>query len=176
MTTRTFCPSVSEASGCLAFCGVNAALLRIPMRWLRLAGTEVFEAFQAEEELRGLLVGLTRLDGHLRQHGSPCLLINSMPDHVHILFLLSRTMSISETVKVLKSGATSWVHTEFPKRADFLWQAGYAAFSVSQSAVDKVSEYIHTQKERHENRTFQNELRAMLRKHHIEYDERYLWD
>ena len=114
--------------------------------------------------------------GILNQHGSPCLLINSMPDHVHILFLLSRTMSISETVKVLKSGATSWVHTEFPKRADFLWQAGYAAFSVSQSAVDKVSEYIHTQKERHENRTFQNELRAMLRKHHIEYDERYLWD
>jgi putative transposase len=60
--------------------------------------------------------------------------------------------------------------------SDPLWQAGYAAFSVSQSSVDEVKRYIKTQEEHHRKMTFQDELRAFFRRHEIEFDERYVWD
>ena len=59
---------------------------------------------------------------------------------------------------------------------DFAWQSGYAAFSVSQSNVKAVMEYIVTQEEHHRKIGFQDELRALLRRHEIEWDEKYVWD
>jgi len=58
----------------------------------------------------------------------------------------------------------------------FQWQAGYAGFSVSQSNVENVRQYIENQAEHHRRLTFQDELRALFRRHGVEYDERYLWD
>ena len=59
---------------------------------------------------------------------------------------------------------------------DFQWQAGYAGFSVSQSNVEEVTKYIENQAEHHRKMTFQDELRALFRRHGIEFDERYVWD
>jgi putative transposase len=59
---------------------------------------------------------------------------------------------------------------------DFQWQGGYGAFSVSQSAVQEVKNYILNQKTHHQKMSFQDELRALLRKYEVEYDERYVWD
>ena len=58
----------------------------------------------------------------------------------------------------------------------FQWQAGYAGFSVSQSNVEEVTKYIENQAEHHRKMTFQDELRALFRRHGIEFDERYVWD
>jgi hypothetical protein len=58
----------------------------------------------------------------------------------------------------------------------FQWQAGYGAFSVSRSKVDQVREYIEGRMEHHKKMTFQEEFRALLDKHGIEFDERYVWD
>jgi hypothetical protein len=66
--------------------------------------------------------------------------------------------------------------TDGPKNPDFCWQAGYGAFSVSQSNVDEVKRYIETQEEHHRTMTFQGELRALLRRHRIAFDERFVWD
>jgi putative transposase len=63
-----------------------------------------------------------------------------------------------------------------PKIPNFYWQAGYAAFSVSQSSVEAVRRYIEMQKKHHLKTGFQDELRAFLRKHKMEFDERYVWD
>ena len=69
-----------------------------------------------------------------------------------------------------------WVQQQSPEYAGFAWQAGYATFSVSQSNLDPVKHYIATQEEHHRKTAFQDELRALLRKHEIEWDERYVWD
>jgi REP element-mobilizing transposase RayT len=102
--------------------------------------------------------------------------INTEPDHAHVLFLLGRTVALSEVVGGLKKSATEWLREHGAGLRGFHWQAGYGAFSVSQSAVEEVREYIRNQREHHRVKTFQEEFRAFLRKYEIEFDERYVWD
>jgi putative transposase len=76
----------------------------------------------------------------------------------------------------VKKGSSQWMKINGPKNPEVHWQAGYAAFSVSQSNVGEVRRYIETQEDHHRRLTFQDELRAFLRRHEIEFDERYVWD
>jgi REP element-mobilizing transposase RayT len=112
--------------------------------------------------------------GIIRQLGGTALLINGMRDHVHMLVLMPATASPAEIVKKVKANSSRWVH-ERTGNADFAWQAGYAAFAVSESNRDAVLQYIAGQESHHAKHTFQEELVAYLRKHHIMYDERYIW-
>lgn len=107
---------------------------------------------------------------------SPVLALNSVADHVHILFALHRTVALSTVVEDAKKSSSKWLKTQSPDLASFAWQAGYGAFSVSESAVETVTRYIDTQAEHHRKVTFQDEFRAFLTKHNLEYDERYLWE
>jgi REP element-mobilizing transposase RayT len=116
------------------------------------------------------------MGGILRDLDSPGLEINSEPDHTHVLFLLSRTHSLSEVVGQLKRGSSAWLKTRGGVFARFHWQNGYGAFSVSQSSVDEVREYIRRQHEHHQRILFQDEFRAFLRRYGIPFDERYVWD
>ncbi|MCX6877623.1 MAG: IS200/IS605 family transposase [Verrucomicrobia bacterium] len=102
--------------------------------------------------------------------------INSEPDHVHGLFMLGRTVTVSEVVAGLKKSATDWLRARSPRYAVFHWQSGYGVFSVSQSAVETVRNYIRNQREHHRGKPFEGEYRAMLEKHGMEYDERYVWE
>lgn len=102
--------------------------------------------------------------------------INSEPDHVHALFLLSRTSALSEITGALKKSSNDWLRASDARYAQFHWQAGYGAFSVSQSGVEEVRQYIRNQKEHHQRSSFQDEFRAFLRRFEIEFDERYVWD
>lgn len=102
--------------------------------------------------------------------------INSEPDHAHLLFILSRKMALSDVVGGLKKSATDWLRTKAARYQAFFWQAGYGAFSVSQSSVEDVRKYIQNQREHHTTRTFQDEFRALLAKYQIDHDERYVWD
>jgi REP element-mobilizing transposase RayT len=114
--------------------------------------------------------------GILRDLESPPLEINTEPDHAHVLFLLGRTHALSNVVGQLKRGSSVWLKTRSPGYAAFHWQNGFGAFSVSQSAVAGVRLYIRGQREHHQHATFQDEFRAFLRRHEVEYDERYVWD
>ena len=79
------------------------------------------------------------------------------------------------------NGVAAWNEMQWLKEqgVDFIgfeWQGGYADFSVSQSNLEQVKAYIARQEDHHRKMTFQDELRALLRKHQAEWDERYVWD
>jgi putative transposase len=108
-------------------------------------------------------------------HGIP-LLINGVADHVHMLIALPATLSIADAMRLVKTNSSKWVHERFPDHASFAWQSGYGAFSVSKSNVPSVDAYIARQEEHHRTMTFQEEFLAFLRRHGIDYDERYIWE
>ncbi len=106
----------------------------------------------------------------------PALLINSVADHVHILFELARTVSVSAAVEEVKKSSSRWIKTEGAEFAGFSWQAGYGAFAVSESNVDVVRDYVANQREHHRKKSFQEEYRVFLERHRVAFDERYVWD
>jgi len=112
----------------------------------------------------------------LREQDCETLIVNGVEDHIHALFALSRTHSIASVVKEIKRTSSGWVKELSPKVAEFHWQGGYGAFSVSQSNLQEVIRYIANQEEHHKRVTFQDEYRAFLKAYGIEYDERYVWD
>ncbi len=116
------------------------------------------------------------MGGILRDLDSPAMEINSVADHLHILFMLSRTRALSDVVSQIKRGTSAWLKTQNKVYSKFHWQNGYGAFSVSQSAVDQVREYIRGQSEHHKKTTFQDEFRVFLRRYGVEFDEQYVWD
>lgn len=106
----------------------------------------------------------------------PSLKIGGMSDHIHVLFSLHRTKTLADIVEEIKKRSSKWIKTKGDEYHNFQWQAGYGAFSVSQSAISSVREYIANQWTHHQDRDFQDELRLLLSKNQIEFDERYLWD
>lgn len=106
----------------------------------------------------------------------PALVVNGVADHVHCLFLLGRTVAVCDLVEEVKKSSSKWLKTQGDQYENFHWQAGYGAFSIGQSQVDAVREYIAGQEERHRVQSFQDEYRAFLRKYRIALDERYVWD
>ena len=106
----------------------------------------------------------------------PSLLVGGVEDHVHLLARFGRTITQAEWVKELKRVSNLWLKERGRDYADFEWQGGYADFSVSQSNLEQVKQYIAGQEEHHRKIGFQDELRALLRKHEIEWDEKYVWD
>jgi REP element-mobilizing transposase RayT len=112
----------------------------------------------------------------LQNLGCAPVLINSEEDHVHILFELARTVSVSQAVEDVKKSSSRWIKTQGQEFAEFAWQAGYGAFAVSESNVCVVRDYIAGQREHHRKKSFQEEYRAFLEKHRVAFDERYVWD
>ena len=112
----------------------------------------------------------------LKNFGFPTIALNGTADHVHVLFNLSRVKAIADLVENLKTSTSKWIKSKGPNFSNFHWQTGYGAFSVSQSKVNEVVAYIDSQKAHHAQRSFQDEFRALLRKHAVEFDERYVWD
>ncbi len=106
----------------------------------------------------------------------PAVLINSVKDHVHILFQLNRTVTLAKAVEEVKKSSSKWIKTQSPNLEKFAWQAGYGAFSVSESNTGAVANYIRNQQEHHRVKSFQEEYREFLEKHKIDYDEGYVWD
>jgi REP element-mobilizing transposase RayT len=115
------------------------------------------------------------LGGIARQNHMKALQIGGIEDHVHIVLGAPPTLAVSKGVQLLKGGSSKWIHETFPALAGFEWQDGYGAFSVSKSQMPEVIEYVAKQREHHRVRTFQEEYRAFLERHGIEYDERYVW-
>lgn len=101
--------------------------------------------------------------------------IDGVGDHVHALCLLGREVSISHLLEEMKRNSSRWIKSLSPHYAQFSWQGGYAAFSVSQSIVDNTLAYIKNQREHHKKMTYQDEYRKFLELYHIEYDEKYVF-
>ena len=113
---------------------------------------------------------------HANQVKCPPARVGGWIDHTHVLCGLSRTISVAQLVETLKTETSKWVKQRAPDLSTFHWQNGYGAFSVSQSLVDQVVDYIDRQEMHHGRMTFQDEFRTLCRKHGVEIDERYVWD
>ena len=116
------------------------------------------------------------LGGIARQHQMKAIEIGGVSDNVHILLSLPPTLCIAKALQLIKGGSSKWVHDPLPEHRCFAWQVKYGAFGVSVSLLEKTIRYIKTQEAHHQKMTFKEEFLALLRRHRIPYDERYLWE
>jgi len=111
-----------------------------------------------------------------RGQNAPAHTIGGMPDHVHALFSLPRDKDVATIVAAVKRNSSIWMKKKGPDYGAFQWQSGYGVFSVSHSNLKRVIRYVRSQEEHHKALSFQDEFRRFLRRHGVEYDERYVWD
>ncbi len=116
------------------------------------------------------------LAGIAKQNKMTPIQIGGVEDHVHVLLGASPTLAPSKIAQMVKGGSSAWIHDTFPDMKAFAWQDGFGGFTVSRSNVESVADYIRGQREHHRSRTFQDEYLALLQKHGVSYDEKYLWD
>ena len=103
------------------------------------------------------------LRSELVEMGCPVRIINGMPDHVHCLFLLNPQKSIAEVIKQIKGSSSHFINQNKLTSEKFVWQTGYASFSVSESALEKVYFYIKNQKQHHNKQAFDIEFEGFLK-------------
>lgn len=101
--------------------------------------------------------------------------INGVEDHVHILCIMSKNVSLARLMEDIKTNSSRWIKTLGPHYRDFAWQGGYAGYSVSQSKVETVRRYIRNQKEHHKKQSFKDEYVQFLHEYGVEYHPDYLW-
>ncbi len=135
--------------------------------------TKERRSFLRSSELRGALDGY--VVGTLENLKCPSIITRSVEDHIHILCNLARTITIAKLLQEVKASSSEWVKKEQGVQA-FYWQNGYGAFSVSESNVKRVTQYIANQEHHHQKMSFQDEFRLLLKRHSIPYDEQYVWD
>ena len=154
----------------------GAEVAAVPQSLARIVVHLIFSTKNREpfihREVRGSLHAY--LTGILQNVKCPSLQTGGTADHVHSLFSLARTSTVAEVVEAVKKSSSKWMKQQGVE--NFSWQAGYGAFSVSESQVRKVVAYISRQEEHHRRQTFQDEFRGFLLRHGVVHDERYVWE
>jgi REP element-mobilizing transposase RayT len=102
--------------------------------------------------------------------------VGGVADHVHLATRLARTVSQAELLEQIKKTSSAWIKTQGVRYASFHWQSGYGDFSIGWSQLEELERYIDNQEQHHRVLTFQEEYRMLLKKYHVEFDERYVWD
>ena len=116
------------------------------------------------------------IGGILNGEGSVPITVGGVSDHIHLLSNLPKDKTVSELLRVTKAKSSKWIKTLSPYYANFAWQNGYGAFSVSPSILDKTINYIKDQSRHHQMKSYQDEYKAMLEAYHIPYDEKYIFN
>jgi len=101
--------------------------------------------------------------------------IGGIDDHIHMALGIPPTIAVSQAMRLLKGNSSKWIGETFPRLRGFGWQDGNAAFTVRRSVLPAVVEYILNQRDHHQRRSFLEEFRALLERHGIPYEERFLW-
>lgn len=114
------------------------------------------------------------MGGVAREHGMTALAVGGTDDHAHLLLAIPATLAVATAMREIKSGSSRWMH-ETCAVPEFAWQEGYGAFSIGHSQIEATVRYIARQEEHHRKRDFQAEFVAILKKHRMEYDLRYVW-
>ena len=116
------------------------------------------------------------IGGIIRSEGGILIEAGGMPDHIHLVAKFKPDTSVSDMVQVFKAKSSKWVNEMPDRTVRFAWQTGFGGFTVSESQLPIVRRYVRTQEEHHRTVTFQEEYLALLKRHRIEYDERYVFD
>ncbi|CAM3302710.1 IS200/IS605 family transposase [Aequorivita lipolytica] len=124
---------------------------------------------QWKEELYKYITGI------IQNYDHKVLQINGMPDHIHILFGMRPTQSLSDLMKFVKQDSSKWINQKGFVNRKFSWQAGYGAFSYSKSDVQNVINYIKNQEAHHKTKTFTEEYLQLLKDFEIDFDNRYIF-
>jgi putative transposase len=109
-----------------------------------------------------------KLEDIARAEGFEVTAVGGTADHVHVLVALPPRFSVANTVRVLKANSSKWMNETGHL---FAWQQGYGAFSVSASNLSAVEGYIRGQAEHHAKRSYEDEFRAILKRHGVEFSE-----
>jgi putative transposase len=115
------------------------------------------------------------ISGIVSNNGHRILIINGMPDHIHLFFGMRPTQSLSELMQDIKGDSSKWVNQKRFIKSHFSWQEGHGAFSYNKSSVDNVIDYINNQEFHHLKKTFIEEYHEFLEKFEIDFDERYIF-
>ncbi len=122
-----------------------------------------------EERLYQYITGIIQHKNH------KLLAINGTPDHVHILFGMRPSQSLSDLMQDIKGDSSRWINENRFVNGKFSWQEGFGGFSYSKSQISAVANYIENQEEHHKTKTFIDEYRKILNDFGIDYDERYIF-
>jgi REP element-mobilizing transposase RayT len=122
-----------------------------------------------EKELYAYIGGLLGLSK------SVPIAINGTENHIHVLCIMSKNISLANLLEEIKTNSSRWIKTLGPHYREFAWQGGYVGYSVSQSKLNTVKKYIENQKEHHENQSFHDEYIEFLKENGVDYNEDYLW-
>lgn len=125
---------------------------------------------EIENDLFGYLHGI------VENNGAKLIIANGTANHIHLLVSLPKKSDLPELIGDIKRGSSSWIKKQSTRFDDFYWQKGYGAFSIGQSQVEVLTNYIKRQKAHHAKQDFKDEFRALLKKYEIDFDEKYVWD
>jgi REP element-mobilizing transposase RayT len=114
--------------------------------------------------------------GIIHAKNQKSIIINGMPDHIHIFFGLKPSLAISDLVRDIKNNSSNFINERKLVIGKFFWQEGYSAFSYSYSQINRVYNYILNQEKHHKRKTFMEEYKELLDKFHVEYDDKYLFE
>jgi len=116
------------------------------------------------------------LAGICKNLETPAIIVGGVEDHVHLLSRFSKNITVADLLRDLKRDSSKWIKNQPAALGEFLWQAGYGAFSISPSDVEALTQYIANQEDHHQTETFQEEFRRLCQKYGVPIDERYVWD
>jgi len=104
------------------------------------------------------------------------IIVNGMPDHIHVFIGLRPSMAISDLVRDIKNNSSNFINNNDWIKGKFQWQEGYGAFSYGHSQIENVYNYILNQEQHHKKKTFRQEYLEFLEKFEVPYEERYLFE
>ena len=134
-----------------------------------ISGRACVVASSRREELQKYITGI------VTRKGQKLIAIYCMPDHTHVLLGLKPNIAPSDLIGDVKTGSTNHINEQRWIGCRFSWQEGYGAFPVSHSHLDRVANYIRNQETHHRRKSFQQEYVEFLGRHHVPYDQRYIF-
>ena len=133
-------------------------------------GRENLIAKEWKDELHKYIAGI------IKGKDQKSIIVNGMPDHIHIFVGLRPSMSISDLVRDIKNNSSNFINEKKFVKGKFSWQEGYGAFSYAHSQIETVYNYILNQEEHHKKKTFREEYTDFLNKFEVTYNEKYLFE
>jgi putative transposase len=115
------------------------------------------------------------IGGICRRLESPLLAMGGTADHVHLMVSMSKNIALAQLMLEVKRDSSRWIKQHHPGVGNFAWQDGYFAFSIGQSAAETLRSYIAGQKSHHATLDFKDEVRALLRRYGIDWNEQHVW-
>lgn len=122
-----------------------------------------------KDELYKYITGIVQNNNH------KLLAIGGMPDHIHILFGLRPSQSLSDLMQDVKGDSSKWINGKRLTKGRFSWQEGYGAFSYSKKDLPAVISYINSQSHHHKQKTFSEEYLQLLKEFEVDYNDQYLF-